>query len=301
MKKTVLRASRKVIALLLSCAVLLSLTACSVTPTSDSVVTNDPTPSTSTVSAKTSENKSPENSPNSPVNNPTTGSPTREATVNPVNLPNPGSSTYVEGKNSPRLEPTQIDVANAVFGQKVYIGNSATYYASADYNGSGASAQAYNVYMLGDLYIGGFAIVKDGRLADYEAYLRDNVRDGQPAPSFCQDADGDLWCFIYTDEFATGSIGWFRAKDVYYPDPDGKFAIAIPVKDGNSSGFGNDCKDPGNGENVDGGKGGGTDDGLGTKNPDIDPYLEGFSPNDIYYYGGQAAETDNRPSDSDRD
>lgn len=134
----------------------------------------------------------------------------------------------------PRSERRSLDVANAVFGQRVDIRSGATYYASADLAGSGASAEVYNIYTEGPLYLGGFAIVNNGRLADYEAYLRDDVKYATPAPTFCQDVDGELWCFIYVDGYTTGSIGWFLADDLYYVDPSGPVIIAHakePVQD----------------------------------------------------------------------
>lgn len=125
-----------------------------------------------------------------------------------------------------------LNVANARFGQRVDIRAGATYYASADLAGSGASDQTYNVYTEGPLYLGGFAVANNGRLVDYEAYLRDDIQYASPAPTFCQNTDGELWCFVYVDGYMTGSIGWFLADDLYYVDRSGPVVVAY-AKDPN--------------------------------------------------------------------
>lgn len=181
-------------------------------------------------------------------------------------------TTYGE-PGGPKSEYRQINVANAIFGQRVLIKDGAAYYASADHNGSGVSAQVYNAYTMGDLYLGGFSVVKDDHLSDHEAYLRDDIRYGQPAPSFCQNADGNAWCFIYTDGFTTGSIGWFSADDVYYVQPDNSAVVALPEKDTNP------------------------DDGIGAKDPTADPYRD-YEQNG--YYDEPAIGPTNQPVFEDR-
>lgn len=173
----------------------------------------------------------------------------------------------------PVIEPRLLNVATASFGQRVEIREGATYFASADLAGSGASAQTYNRYTEGSLYLGGFAAVDGDRLKAHEAYLRDDICYGQPAPSFCQDADGNVWCFIYTDGFTTGSIGWFSADDVYYVQPDNSAVVALPEKDTNP------------------------DDGIGAKDPTADPYRD-YEQNG--YYDEPAIGPTNQPVFEDR-
>lgn len=168
----------------------------------------------------------------------------------------------------PVTEPRLLNVATASFGQRVEIREGATYFASADLAGSGASAQTYNRYTEGSLYLGGFAAVDGDRLNAYEAYLRDDIHCAQAAPDFCQDTDDNLWCFVYTDGFTNGSVGWFSADDVYYVQPDNSAVVALPEKDS------------------------GPDDGIGTKDPTADPYLGFYDQDTIYYYGGQATTAD---------
>ncbi len=112
-------------------------------------------------------------------------------------------------------EPDEANecITELEFGQLVSVRQGATYYESADQNGSGKQGLCgCNIYTEGDIYIAGYAqLDQNGNIIKNECYQRDNVPHGKKCDF---DLSANVWIALYVEGFTTGDIGWVRLSDV---------------------------------------------------------------------------------------
>ncbi len=104
----------------------------------------------------------------------------------------------------------------ATFGQPIMVESGTTYYASADFGGSGRHGIIGNEYTTGELFIGGYGFLdENNRLIDYQYSLRDTILayTETERPSFHYDSNSisSLWIGLYVEGCTNGSVGWVPA------------------------------------------------------------------------------------------